>query len=153
MRHRALIIAALLVTAVPVWAGQPGARAEYIGGTRSEIPDRETGTLQAIDEEYLVFYAKKANIRIRYDRINLLEYGQKVDRRYAMALLVSPMLLLSKKRQHFLTVGFVDDDGREQALIFKVAKDHIRAMLVTLEVRTGRKVEFQDQEARKAGKG
>ena len=38
-------------------------------------------------------------------------------------------------------------------MIFKVDKGDIRAMLVSLETRTGRKVQFQDEEARKAGKG
>ena len=38
-------------------------------------------------------------------------------------------------------------------MIFRVNKDDIRMILVSLEARTGRKVEFQDEEARKAGKG
>ncbi len=130
-----------------------GARVEYLGGTRPEIPKNASGDLQAGDEQYLVFYGKNANVRIAYEQINLLEYGQKVNRRYAMALLISPMFILSKTRRHFLTVGYTDETGREQALIFKVEKSDIRAMLVSLEARTGRKVQFQDDEARKAGKG
>lgn len=129
-----------------------GARAEYVGGTRSEIAGTN-GSLQATDEQYLVFYSKSASVRVAYERINLLEYGQKVGRRYVAAVLISPIFVLSKKRQHFLTIGYTDEQGREQALIFKVDKNQIRAMLVSLEARTGRKVEFQDQEARKAGKG
>lgn len=130
-----------------------GARVSYLGGTRSDIPGNASGNLQAMDEQYLVFYAKKTSVRVAYDRINLLEYGQKVDRRYAMAVLISPVFALTKKRQHFLTVGYSDEGGREQALVFKVEKDDIRTILVTLEARTGRKVQFQDDEARKAGKG
>jgi hypothetical protein len=38
-------------------------------------------------------------------------------------------------------------------MIFKVDKADIRSLLVSLEARTGRKVEFQDDDARKAGKG
>lgn len=88
-----------------------------------------------------------------YDKINLVEYGEKVDRRYIAAVLISPLFLLAKKRQHFLTVGYTDEDEHQQAMIFKVNKDDIRAMLVSLEARTGRKVEYQDEEARKSGKG
>lgn len=139
--------------ALPCMAGESGSRAEYVGGTRPEIPVGERGDLQATDEHYLVFYAKRANLRVPYERVILLEYGQKVDRRYAMAVLVSPVLILSKKRQHFLTVGYVDDQGKEQAIVFKVDKDDIRVALVTLEARTGRRVQFQDDEARKAGRG
>lgn len=88
-----------------------------------------------------------------YEKINLIEYGQKVDRRYLAAVFISPLFLFSKKRQHFLTVGYTDEACRQQAMIFRVNKDDIRMILVSLEARTGRKIEFQDEEARKAGKG
>ncbi|MBS1874169.1 MAG: hypothetical protein JSU00_13210 [Acidobacteria bacterium] len=151
--YASLAASVLVPTVGPCRAGEHGARVEYIGGTRADLPNRATGNLQAVDEQYLVFYSGKANFRVAYDRINLLEYGQKVNRRLAMAVLISPVFALSKSRQHFLTVGYTDEAGREQALIFKVEKEHIRAMLASLEVRTGRKVEFQDEEARKAGRG
>jgi hypothetical protein len=38
-------------------------------------------------------------------------------------------------------------------LIFRVEKADVRGVLVSLEARTGRKITFQDDEARKAGKG
>ena len=75
------------------------------------------------------------------------------DRRYLAAVLISPLFLLAKKRQHFLTVGYSDQEDRQQAMIFKINKDDIRSTLVVLEARTGRKVEFQDDDARKSGKG
>jgi hypothetical protein len=37
--------------------------------------------------------------------------------------------------------------------VFRVDKSDIRATLVSLEARTGLRVEYQDPEARKAGKG
>lgn len=151
--YASLSIVALATFAVPSLAGEQGARVEYVGGTRADLPNRASGSLQAIDEQYLVFYSGKASFRVPYERINLLEYGQRVNRRIAMAVLISPVFALSKSRQHFLTVGYTDDRGREQALIFRVEKDHIRAMLASLEARTGRKIEFQDEEARKAGRG
>ena len=117
------------------------------------MPAGANGVVEAIDEQYFVFYAREQSVRIPYERINLLEYGQKVSRRYAMAVLISPMFMLAKTRQHYLTLGYQDDAGRQQALVFKVDKNHIRMVLVTLEARTGLKVEFQDEEARKAGKG
>src|ERR1700758_2778873 len=134
----------LLFACCSLLAGGNGSRAEYAGGTISQIPRGCSGSIQAGDEQYLVFYSHKASWRIPYDRINLIEYGQKVDRRYVAAVLVSPLFLLAKKRQHFLTVGYSDEETRQQAMIFKVNKGDIRAMLVSLEARTGRKVEFQD---------
>jgi hypothetical protein len=148
-----LAVPGLLACLVLVAGGNKGSHAEYVGGTISEIPAGCGGTVQAIDDQYFVFYSKNARWRIPYDKINLLEYGQKVDRRYIAAVLISPLFLLAKKRAHFLTVGYSDEQNRQQAMVFKVSKDDIRTVLVTLEARTGRKVEFQDDDARKGGKG
>jgi hypothetical protein len=134
-------------------AAHQGARAAYVGGTRADIPNNSDGNIQALDEQYFVFYARKTSVRVHYDHINFIEYGQKVDRRYLMAALISPVFILSKRRTHFLTLVYADENGHEQAMIFKVEKDGVRSMLVSLEARTGRKVQFQDEEARKAGKG
>jgi hypothetical protein len=134
-------------------ASEPGQHAEYLGGTRSDIPLRNSGLIQTGDQTYFIFVSKQTRIRIPYERINLVEYGQKVDRRYLTAVVISPLFLLAKKREHFLTVGFQDDSGKQEALIFRVDKNDIRTALVTLEARTGQEVRYQDEEARKAGKG
>ncbi len=146
-------LAVLCLLACAVSVGGNGSHAEYVGGTISNIPEGCAGTVAAVDEQFLVFYSKKASWRVPYEKINLIEYGQKVDRRVLAAVLVSPLFLLSKKRQHFLTVGYSDDDNHQQAMIFKVRKGDIRSLLVSLEARTGRKVEYQDEAARIAGKG
>ncbi len=130
-----------------------GDRAEYIGGTLANIPLRSNGIIQTIDQTYFVFLSKHTQMKIPYERINLVEYGQKVDRRYIPAVVISPLFLLAKKREHFLTIGFQDDSGKQQALIFRVDKNDIRATLVSLEARTGQQVQYQDDDARKAGKG
>jgi hypothetical protein len=46
-----------------------------------------------------------------------------------------------------------DQEGKQQALVFRVEKSDIRSVLASLEARTGRRIEYQDGEARKAGKG
>ena|SRR5579872_1609179 len=147
------LVLVLLAACSVLAAGGDGGRAEYVGGTVLQIPAGCGGKVQVVDTQYFVFYSKSARFRVPYDKINLIEYGQKVDRRYLAAVLVSPLFLLAKKRQHFLTVGYEDEENQQQALIFKVDKDDIRAILVSLEARTGRRVEFQDDDARKGGKG
>ncbi len=82
-----------------------------------------------------------------------MEYGQTVGRRLDLAIIISPAFLLVKKRKHFLTVGYTDDEGKQQALVFRVDKNDIRATLASLEARTGQRVQYQDEEARKAGRG
>jgi hypothetical protein len=137
----------------PLLAEERGGRAEYVGGTVATLPGGSPGVIRTTSQQFMWFQAKAGNILVPYTRVNLLEYGQKVDRRYVLAILISPLLLFSKKRQHFLTVGYTDEEGRQQAAIFRVNKGDVRAVLVSLEVKTGRKVEYQDEEARKAGKG
>ncbi|MDX2151058.1 MAG: hypothetical protein SFV54_10005 [Bryobacteraceae bacterium] len=146
---------ALAVLVLPVVrAAEIGGRAEYVGGTVSAMEQHCSGTLVVSDDVTLLFRRPKQELlRVPYERINLLEYGQKVNRRVAMAVLISPMFLLAKKRTHYLTVGYEDESGRQQALVFRVEKSDIRSVLVALEARTGMKVQYQDDEARKAGKG
>jgi hypothetical protein len=151
---RPIVAALVLFFIIPflVPGASPGSHAEYIGGTISVSPKTD-GLLVTTSPLTLSFRLKEGEIRIPYDRINLLEYGQRAGRRYIEAVIISPMFLLSKKRVHFLTVGYTDDDGRQQAMVFRVPKGDIRSVLVSLEARTGLKVTFQDEEARKAGKG
>jgi hypothetical protein len=127
--------------------------AEYAGGTSAQFGVGSGGSIEVNDDHFFAFYSKKAQVRVPYDHINLVEYGQQVSRRVALAIVISPLILLSKSRKHFLTVGYTDDAGRQQALVFRIDKGDIRATLVSLEARTGLKIQYQDDEARKAGKG
>lgn len=133
-------------------AGQSAGKAEYVGGTIPDVHRWAPGHILTTDNDYLAFQSSKFRVKILYERVNLLEYGQQVSRRYVLAMVLSPMLLVAKKRAHFLTVGFSDDEGRQQAMVFRVDKNDIRALLASLEARTGQKVTFQDTEARKAGR-
>jgi len=152
MRILALALLTALST-IPIPAGHAGSHAEYIGGTRDDIPEKNDGSIQMTDKTFFVFTSKKTQVRIPYERINLLEYGQKVDRRYLAAIVINPILMFAKKRDHFLTLGFQDDDGQQQAMVFRVDKNDVRLTLVALEARTGQQVRYQDEEARLSGKG
>ncbi len=149
---RWLACALAVVLAIEAAAANRGDRAEYIGGTVASLP-KTAGYIDITGEECFRFQSGRAFVEVPYENINVLEYGQKVDRRYIMAIAISPLLLLSKKRKHFLTIGYSDEQGRQQALVFRVDKGHIRTVIVSLEAKTGRKVEYQDPEARKAGAG
>jgi hypothetical protein len=154
---RLLLLAASLAL-IPALHAQ--SRAQYAGGTSDQLAPGVDGRIEVSDQSYFAFYSKKTQVRVPYDHINLVEYGQTVSRRVAMAIALSialpavgPLLMLSKSRKHYLTVGFTGEDGKQQALVFRVDKGGIRATLVSLEARTGLKVEYQDEEARKAGNG
>jgi hypothetical protein len=148
-----LLVVALSSCALITAADRSGSHAEYVGGTRPDIPPNNSGDIKVTDEVFFVFLSKRTQVKVPYERINLLEYGQKVDRRYLAAVVISPLFLLAKKREHFLTVGFQDDEGRQQAMVFRVNKNDVRMTLVALEARTGQRIQYQDDEARMAGKG
>ena len=126
---------------------------QFVGGTKSGLAGKAKLHLDLTNAETLIIHGDKAEFGISYQKINTVEYGQTVSRRYAEAVLISPLLLISKSRKHFVTIGYVDDAGKQQALVLRVEKGDIRSVLASLEARTGRRVEFQDSEARKAGKG
>ena len=134
-------------------AAEPGFKAELVGGTPGEFPTKGNVRLDLSDADTMLLRAGNTELRVSYRKVNTLEYGQTVSRRYAAAVLISPVLLLSKARKHFVTLGFVDAEGKQQALVLRVDKGDIRSVLAGLEARTGRRVEFLDDEARKAGKG
>jgi hypothetical protein len=146
-------LAILIVCGGVCWGAGVGSRVEYIGGTLDQYKQHCGGNILTSDAREFRFQTKGSAVNVPYDKINLIEYGQKADRRYMAAVLISPVMLLSKSRKHFLTVGYTDEKGNQQAMVFRVDKNDIRTVLTSLEARTGRKVQFQDDEARKAGKG
>ncbi len=151
MLIRGCVFTVLLLAAAGFAASGGSGRAEYVGGTLAELA-QGAGRIDLTDNQFFRFRARTAALRIPYENINLLEYGQNVSRRYIMAIAISPLLVLSKKRKHYLTVGYADDLGRQQALVFEVDKNSVRSVLAGLEARTGRKVQPQDIETRKGGK-
>jgi hypothetical protein len=134
-------------------AASPATHVQYVGGTLSQLPAKASGTLRIGDEDTFTFQASGATINVPYRDVNMLEYGQRVSRRYLEAIFISPVFLLAKRRAYFLTVGYTDSAGNQQAMIFQVSGKEIRPVLVSLEARSGKKVEYQDDEARKSGKG
>lgn len=153
MLHMRSFLPWLLLFTAAAFSAQPGGHAQYVGGTSEKFNSGDAGAIHTSNASVLVFSTKRASVGIPYDRVNLLEYGQNASRRIVLAAVISPMFLLSKSRRHFLTIGYEDDQGRQQALVFRVEKSDIRALLASLEARTGVRVQFQDTEARKAGKG
>lgn len=153
--RRAVIVVLLLTLAVPQVAFAVGGdKAQYIGGTVAGLQEKAEGTLSTQDPSEVVFTAKGSpTLKIPYGSIDSLEYGQKAGRRVAVAVLVSPLALFSKKRNHYLTISYKDAAGAGQAAVFELGKDIVRTTLTVMATRTGKEIEYQDEEARKASKG
>jgi hypothetical protein len=133
-------------------AAEPGFHAQFVGGTIPGVAAKSKAHIDLSGPEAMVLRGAQNELRIEYRKINTIEYGQSVSRRYAEAILISPVLLLAKSRKHFVTVGYQDEAGQQQALVLRVEKGDIRPVLAGLEARSGRRVEYQDAEARKAGR-
>ncbi|MEZ5403094.1 MAG: hypothetical protein R2729_25670 [Bryobacteraceae bacterium] len=129
-------------------AGQTASKADYLGGTVTEIRAGAGGRIRVDNQEHLIFSTRRTSIGVPYKRINLLEYGQHVSRRLVLAYVLGPWVLPSKKFKHFLTLGFEADDGHQQAMVFRVNKGDIRVVLASLEARTGVKVVYLDEQPR-----
>lgn len=107
-------------------------------------------------DTHFVFTSKKKDggkIEIPYAGVKTIEYGQNVSRRVVTAVVVSPLALFSKRRAHFLTITYTDSSGAEQAAVFELGKNIVRTTLAVLQSRSGKEIEYQDEEARKAGFG
>ena len=152
MRLICTLLFALLPGAFP-GASETVGRIEYVGGTMDELRAGSDGSIRTANGQAMTLRIGKRETAVPYDRINLVEYGQNSGRRIVMAVVVSPLFLLAKSRRHYLTIGFRDNEDRQQAMVLRVDKKKVRAVLVSLEARTGLRIQYQDDEARKAGKG
>jgi hypothetical protein len=158
-----LILSLLVPTAA--MAGLGSNKAAYQGGTTKDkdFPGAKNaveGYLNTGDENNLKFeYSldkRGMTYSIPYKQFIDIEYGQKAGRRVgasiATALLISPVglfMLFSKKRKHFVTIGYTDGAGKEQVAVFELGKDIVRITLPILEARSGKKVVYQDEGAKK----
>ncbi len=148
-----LAVALALLFDITTLAGLGSNKTMYVGGTVTSIKEGSEGISSTRDEKLFEFDYKDGKLTIPYDRMNDLEYGQKAGRRLGLAIAVNPLLFFSKKRKHFLTIGYQDENDKQQAAVFELGKDVIRTTIASLEARTGKKVDYQDEEARKSGLG
>ena len=147
---RVLVPWLVLLSLIPAQAAVRGKDVKYVGGTLAGMPENAEGQFDLSREDGAVFTAKSGQtVFIPYKNVESLEYGQKAGRRVGVALAVSPLFLFSKKRKHFLSIGFVDDQGRKQGAVFQLAKGIVRDALTTFETRSGKKIEYESEEARK----
>lgn len=148
LRRRTVGAVLMFLCVATVLSAVDGDKAMYVGETISGLKEKTEGRLVTASESTLTFDAKsKGSAEIPYATVTSLEYGQKAGRRVGVAIMVSPLALFSKKRNHFLTIAFKDATGKEQAAVFELGKDIVRTTLKILEVRTGKEIELQDKEA------
>jgi len=123
--------------------------AMYVGGTIAGLSEGTMGRLETESDKVFVFQSPKGNFEIPYENVTSLEYGQKAGRRLAVALTITIWALLSKKRKHYLTIGYTDGNDKPQGVVIEIPKGTVKSTITILEVRSGKKVEYESEEARK----
>jgi len=126
-----------------------GKEVMYVGGTISKLPEATEGLLDTTDPKVLRFSSSKGNFDIPYDGVTSIEYGQKAGRRLGVALVITVWALFSKKRKHFLTLGFTDAADKPNGVVLELPKGTPKSIITTIEARSGRKCEYESEEARK----
>lgn len=121
----------------------------YVGGTFASIPEKTEGKADSSKPDVMTFSAKKHTISVPFAGITSIEYGQKAGRRIGVAVAISPIALLSKKRKHYVSISFKDASGANQGAVFEVAKGLVGSFVRTLEQRSGKTVEFESADAKK----
>lgn len=144
-----LLLFLCLACPATVMAAVRGDKAMYVGGSIAVIPEKQQGKLDISGESLMVFSWGKAKWEIPFKSVTKMEYGQKAGRRVGAALVVSPLFLFSKKRKHYLTLHVNDEAGKPQAAVFELSKGTYQQIIASLETKTGLKVEYESEEAKK----
>ena len=77
-----------------------------------------------------------------YSQINKIVYERSAHRRYKSGLLVTPWLLFSKGKKHWLTIEFHDVADQPQGFVYtRLDKNNYRRIIAALEAGTGLEVE------------
>jgi hypothetical protein len=160
------VLVCILVAEQAAWA-LDSKNVAYFGGTLpgfEAIKDPVEGQLDTTSPDALVFVPKERkqsglHFAVPYAQIEDLEYGQKAGRRVGAAVTTTVLLgpigllsLFSKKRKHYLTIGFKDQAGKDQVAVLELGKDMVRTTLAIVPTRSGKEIEYQDDEARKSAK-
>ena len=155
-----VVLIVALLTPTAAMAGLGSNKVAYIGGSTKDkdFPGAKNeieGKLNVGDEHLLIFTPDKKKLpeyKIAYEQIIDIEYGQKAGRRVgaavATSILIAPVglfLLFSKKRKHYVTIGYADNSGQEQVAVLELGKDLVRTTLPILKARSGKEIIYQDE--------
>ena len=122
-------------------------KAEYLPATsagqkKAGVPVK--GTLAFDSEKKNVNFLQESGspaLTINYDAIKNMTYEKASKPRYAEAVLISPLFLLSHGKKHYLTFQYTDNTGEGKYAIIHLDKKNAREAVACAEAQTGKKVE------------
>lgn len=121
--------------------------AEYMQATASgqkKAAPAVKGTLSFDTERKSVDFLDQKGapaFSIQYDSIKSILYEKTSTPRYAEAVIISPLFLLSHSKKHFLTIQYTDAAGSGKFVIVHLDKRNAREAVAVAEAQTGKKVE------------
>jgi hypothetical protein len=158
MKRATCISLAILILFQEASAGLDSHSAAYVGGTWNQLAQETLGKVNTTaDPDRFIFLPNHAEpIGIPYAAITSIEYGQKAGRRIGATIgwgvttlgLAALPLLLSKKRRHYLSISYTDSSGKPAGVVLELGKDITRGIVETVEFRSGKKVEYESQDAK-----
>lgn len=126
-------------------------KAEYLQATSSGQKNAGrpvNGTLVFDSEKRNVTFLQESGspaLSIRYDAIKNMTYEKASKPRYAEAVLISPLFLLSNSKKHYLTFQYTDETGEGKYAIVHLDKKNAREAVACAEAQTSKKVEQIDE--------
>jgi hypothetical protein len=145
----------------PAFAGVNSHMTQYSGGTLKMPPVEATGFFDTEPKDHFEFsWVSGKNrelgkypegiISVPYENVTKLICGETKHLRVGQTIALTALagvggllLLLSKSKTHFVTIEYKDAEGQAQVVNFEVGKDAVRSLLSSLELRTGKKFEYE----------
>ena len=102
-----------LALALAAWAAEPGFKAEFVGGTLAGVRAKSSARVDLTGADAMIFRCAGQTVSVAYPKIDTLEYGQHVSRRYAAAvlLLVIEQSLISERDISKINIAFMTANG------------------------------------------
>lgn len=153
---RRAVLTILLLAPAAARAGVGKKEVRYLGGVWTDVPEGTEGKVRLKDDAAIFEFGGK-QYTLPYASITSLEYGQKVGRRIGATIgwgvttlgIAALPMLLSKKRRHFATIGYTDEQGKTQGLVVEFGKEINRSTMKMLSIKSGKEIEFESDKARR----
>jgi hypothetical protein len=142
----------LMVLAAHLLAGNGNSwnKIRYSGGTvpAKVNPYDWNTTLTVTADSIILVFARRASLKLAPSQVTSLGYGEQSYRRVAdmvtlSVVLVNPLVLfgiLHQGKNHFVSIEFQGNDGKEGVVLLEADKNNYRAILEALKTVTGKPV-------------
>jgi hypothetical protein len=155
MKKLLAVMAMLVLVSSALLAGEKSAKvddhkfqkAEFFQGTttgQKKAGSTVKGTLFFDNANKQVAFLQESGspaITIDYSKIKAITYERSSKPRYAAAVLVSPLFLLSHSKKHYMTFQYAGENSEGKYAIVQLDKGNAREAVACAEAQTGVKVE------------